>query len=74
MNTIASSDPNAVSLPQVLIPAAPAETPALVQTELSDNYHEAYRMRLQGVAVGEIAARFGKDRATIWRWAKAVER
>jgi hypothetical protein len=48
-------------------------TPAMVETKLPDSHNQAYKLRLQGMAVGDIAAQFGVCRETIWRWCKLVE-
>lgn len=48
-------------------------SPALVETKLPDSHNQAYKLRLQGMAVGDIAAKFGVCRETIWRWCKLVE-
>ena len=50
-----------------------ADSPALLETKLPDDWHKAYSFRLQGMPVGEIAQKFGVERTSIWRWAKAVE-
>jgi transposase-like protein len=49
-----------------------ADSPALVETKLPDSHNQAYKLRLQGMAVSDIAARFGVCRETIWRWCRAV--
>src|SRR5262245_54353734 len=61
-------------IPAPAATSAPApEPPGLLESALPRDYHQAYKLRLAGIAVAEIAAKFGKDQTTIWRWCKAVE-
>lgn len=48
--------------------ADPAE-----ESSLPKHWHEAFRLRLAGEGVSEIAAKYGVDRTTIWRWIQRVE-
>lgn len=61
--------------PATLTVVSPVDDrPALLESKLPDEYHAVYKLRLQGVAVAEIAKRHNIDRTTVWRWCKAVER
>jgi transposase-like protein len=68
--------------PVIVDPASPAtltvvspvdDRPALLESKLPDEYHAVYKLRLQGVAVAEIAKRHNIDRTTVWRWCKLIE-
>jgi predicted DNA-binding protein (UPF0251 family) len=69
--------------PFPVVPATAALSPAtvsqtipesLLETALDPEYHEAYKLRLSGMPVHEIAKKLGVDRTTIWRRCREVER
>ena len=43
------------------------------ESSLPKQYQDAYRMKLAGRAMQEIADTFSVDRSTIWRWCRQVE-
>ena len=61
-----------VTVPVVAASTAIAASPAN-ESSLPKQYHEAYRMKLSGQSIQDIADTFSVDRVTIWRWCKAVE-
>lgn len=54
-------------------PTQQPQQPPVVESALPQTHHEAYRMKLAGRAIQDIAESYGVDRTTIWRWCKAVE-
>lgn len=56
-------------------PATPAtpQKPELPESQLDRRFHEAYRQKLAGRKMQEIADSFGVDRSTVWRWCRQVE-
>jgi len=50
---------------------APAVQPP--ESGLPKTHHDAYRMKLAGRAIQDIADTYKVDRTTVWRWCKAVE-
>lgn len=55
------------------ITALQAAGPPPTESTLPKAYHEAYRMRLAGEGMQQIADRFAVDRTTVWRWMQKVE-
>jgi hypothetical protein len=43
------------------------------ESSLPRHWHDAYRLRLAGEGVSNLAERFKVDRTTIWRWISRVE-
>ena len=56
-----------------LVATLQAIGPAPTESTLPKQYNEAYRMRLAGHGMQEIADTFGVDRTTVWRWCCKVE-
>lgn len=69
--TVPVSAPTILALPA--IPATVTATPAPDESSLPKNFHDAYKMKLSGRSVQEIADSFGVDRTTIYRWCCKVE-
>ena len=70
METINQGEP----LPASVETIKSVDTPSLLESSLPDSYHAAFKMKLAGVPVSEIAAKLGIDRTTVWRHCREVER
>ncbi|ADB15134.1 hypothetical protein Psta_0446 [Pirellula staleyi DSM 6068] len=58
---------------QLPIESPQAEGLTAEASSLPKQYSEAYRMKLAGCSMQEIADSFSVDRTTIWRWCQKVE-
>lgn len=59
--------------PPTTITALQAAGNPPAESSLPKQYQDAYRMKLAGRAMQEIADNFSVDRSTIWRWCRQVE-
>lgn len=72
--------PAPATQPANQLPESPTVVTALQQVQSPPNesslpkqYQDAYRMKLAGRAMQEIADTFSVDRTTVWRWCSKVE-